>query len=107
MKTMLVLHFLKDVKSLSGQKNLEFVTFADPLYGECPMVRLCYYRYQVINFLTNIKELDHYKVSDVERNLANSFKRFEIIQLLISLADPVERTVREYSDRSLTSHYYG
>ena len=24
-----------------------------------------------------------------------------------SLADPVERTVIEYSDRSLTSHYYG
>ena len=24
-----------------------------------------------------------------------------------ALADPVERTVIEYSDRSLTSHYYG
>ena len=26
---------------------------------------------------------------------------------LTSLVDPVERTVIEYSDRSLTSHYYG
>ena len=24
-----------------------------------------------------------------------------------TLADPLERTVIEYSDRSLTSHYYG
>ena len=29
------------------------------------------------------------------------------VEKVLSLADPVERTVIEYSDRSLTSHYYG
>ena len=35
------------------------------------------------------------------------FIQTKLLTLPLALADPVERTVREYSDRSLTSYYYG
>ncbi|KOC69785.1 Leucine-rich repeat-containing protein 9 [Habropoda laboriosa] len=59
--------FIKDIKHLSQFQKLNSLVFADPLYGDCPLVALCNYRIHVIHYLPHIKKLDHYKIHEKER----------------------------------------
>nr|XP_031843413.1 leucine-rich repeat-containing protein 9-like [Nomia melanderi] len=72
--------FIQDIRNLSHLQKLRTLIFADPLYGNCPIVALCNYRAYVINYLPNIKKLDHYTIYEKERHWINQFFRKQILQ---------------------------
>ncbi|XP_046737929.1 leucine-rich repeat-containing protein 9-like [Diprion similis] len=70
------LYQLQDIQNLSFLPSLQSVVFADPMYGECPLVSLSAYRYFVINYLPTLNELDHYRITSEERSYVTEFFKY-------------------------------
>ena len=57
-------------------QKLDSLVFADPLYGNCPLVTSCNYRIYLIHYLPHIKKLDYYKICEKERRWINHFFKY-------------------------------
>ncbi|XP_076387528.1 uncharacterized protein LOC105663698 [Megachile rotundata] len=65
------LYSIRDIQNLSQFPKLNSLVFADPLYGDCPLVTLCNYRVHVIHYIPRIKRLDHYNICEREKHYIN------------------------------------
>ncbi|KAF7386527.1 hypothetical protein HZH68_013659 [Vespula germanica] len=88
----------QDVKSLRPLEKLESVVFSDPLYGDCPIVRLCNYRSYVVYWLNRINRLDHYPVHDAERHWIDSFFKKKMTRCKVLLHNNVNVYFKSLKD---------
>ncbi|KAL2711465.1 leucine-rich repeat-containing protein 9-like [Vespula squamosa] len=89
---------LTDIKSLRPLEKLESVVFNDPLYGDCPMARLCNYRSYVVYWLPRINRLDHYPINDAERHWIDSFFKKKMMRCKVLLQNNINVYFKSLKD---------